>query len=216
MDKALADLITLVGGELKDTVEVSWTDEEITEFIRAALNAFSEVAPRKVAVDLDTVANQREYDLSDEAEYPGLLEVIDVWYPYDPLDPVYPPNRPPWSVPQSLTLSLDVSDDPTAATDEQIRLFYTALHTIEDLDSADATTLSDRAALLVVTGAAAKAAMQLAQSVIGTVTVSSWTPRHFREWADNRWAEFKAGLELERQHACLAQDGRAAPYPSRI
>ena len=216
MDKALADLVLLVGAELKDTGEVSWTDEELTDHIRAALMAYSLVAPRRVAVDLVAIAATREYDLSDETEYPGLLEIIDIWYPYDPLDPVFPPNRPAWSVPASNVLSLDVNDEPTGATDEQIRLFYTALHTIEDLDSADATTLSDRAVLILVTGAAAKAALQLAQSVIGTVTVSSWTPRHFREWADNRWAEFKASLELERQRAVLTQDGRIAPHPSKI
>jgi len=211
--KALADLILLVQGELKDTGEVSWSDAEITDHLRSCLIAYSQVNPRKVAANITALADTREYSLSS---YAGLMEVVDVWFPYDTTDPAYPPNRPAWSLPASLTLSLDVVDDPSGATDEKIRLFYTALHTIKDLDSAAATTLSDQGALLVVAGAAAKAAMQLAQSVIGTVTVSSWTPRHFKDWADARWAQFNAGLELERQRACLMQDARSAPYPNTI
>ncbi|MCD6518487.1 MAG: hypothetical protein J7M05_00985, partial [Anaerolineae bacterium] len=84
----LNELLARVRRELKDPEGAIWTDEELTQHIRRALGAYTRVDPLRTVGELSTSANVREYSLADLA---GLMEVLDVWYPYDPDSPTYPP-----------------------------------------------------------------------------------------------------------------------------
>ena len=201
----LAALIDLVEAELKDTSNTNWSVAELTNHVRRALRAYNRVDPVRTAGALASVAGQREYDLSSLS---NLMEVLDVWYPYDDSDPAYLPNRPRWCLIRRGYLYLDVADAPSGDADEKIRVFYTIPHTVEDLDSATETTLDGQGEELVVMGASAFAAQQYGQSLIGTVTVSGWTPEQLTNWASQRMQAFQAGLEELRRRAILAQDGR--------
>jgi hypothetical protein len=194
----LAGLIDLVEEELKDASNATWSVAEITSHLRRALHTINRYSPRRISHTILSVADQREYALSTHSELAGILEVIDVWYPYDPLSPEDSPARQPWSTPIDDTIRID-GPAPSGATDEQIRVLASAVHTIDDLDSAATTTLSGRLEDCAVQLASGYAALQAAAGTINTVTTSSWTPKQYRDWGEERIA---AGIRIltEIQH----------------
>ena len=204
----LAQLRDRVEADLRDTGNNNWSTDEIDAHLRSALVDYNAVDPRRAQAALDDVADTREYSLDTIHASTPILELYDVWWPYDSSDPAHPPERPRWALIAERTLYLDVDDAP--AGEYQLRLFYTTPRTIDDLDGATGTTLSAEAENLVVLGATAYAGLQYAQSLINTVTASGWTPQQLREWAEVRLAQFRAGLEDVRRRAVLMQDPRVA------
>jgi len=203
----LTELIAQVELELKDTGNARWSDDELTAHIRRAMRAYNRVDPLRLVAVLPTSVGEREYSL---AGLTGLMEVTDLWYPWDEDKPTYPPPRPQWSMIGDGVLYLEVEAPPAGDGTDDLRLFYTAPHAIQGLDGASATTLDAQGEELVVLGATAYAAMQLAQSLMGTVTVSGWTPRQFQDWATARVKAFELGLEQVRRRAVMAQESRTA------
>ena len=199
----LAELIDLAELDLRDTGNANWSIEELTAHIQRALRSYNQVDPIRAVAEVELVAASREVSL---ATLPGLMQLTDVWYPYDA--DTYPPKRPRWELLSEDTLYLLVEDAPRAG--QWARLFYTRGHTIDGLDGADATTLDGSAEGLVVLGATAYAALQYAQATINTVTVSGWTPRQLQEWAAGRLAAFREGLEAVRRRAVLEADARVS------
>jgi len=197
----LAALIDLVELDLRDTGNANWSAEELTAHIRRALHSYNQVDPIRAVGEIALAAASREVSL---ATLTGLMQVTDVWYPYDTA--TYPPERPRWELLSESTLYLLVDESPSAG--QVARLFYTKGHTISGLDGAAATTLDDPAEGLMVLGATACAALQYAQATINTVTVSGWTPRQLQEWAAERMAAFREGLEAVRRRAVLEADAR--------
>ncbi|MBN1402587.1 MAG: hypothetical protein JXA74_17230 [Anaerolineae bacterium] len=201
-----SELIDAVEAELKDTGNVHWSVAELTQHLRRALRAYSRVSPQRKAATVQSVADAREYDISSACS--GYMEIVDVWYPYDASDPQYPPERVAWSMLIDDILFLDVTDAPSGDAADDIRIIYTAPHEIEGLDSAAATTLDAQGEQAVILGASGYAALQYAQSLMGTVTVSGWTPRQFQDWSEIRLRQFDQLLGQLRQRAVLAQDAR--------
>ena len=195
----LAELIDLVALDLRDTGNANWSAEELTAHIRRALHGYNPVDPIRAEAEIALAAASREVSL---ATLTGLMQLTDVWYPYDAAD--YPPERPRWELLSEGTLYLGRRDPSVGGW----RACSTPGHTISRLDGAAATTLDDPAEGLIVLGATAYAALQYAQATINTVTVSGWTPRQLQEWAAGRLAAFREGLEAVRRRAILEADAR--------
>lgn len=201
----LAEFRTQVRQALKDTGSITWTDADLDQHIRQSLNAYNRIDPVRAAATLATVDGQRSYSLTAVA---GLITILDVVHPYTPANPAHPPARPSWSILEGNTLYLEDGDTPNGVA--SIRLTYTKPHTIQNLDGAAATTLMPHANDLIVLGATALAAEQIAQSVIGTATISGWTPRHFHDWAVARRAAWNSALEQLTNQLRIAHDPRVA------
>ena len=202
----LAELTDDIEAELKDVGNVNWSTAELEHHIRRALRAYNRVDPQRAAVAIHSVADTREYDISVSCA--GAMEILDVWYPFDDVTPEWPPNKVPWNMLTTDVVRLDVDGVSGAAT-EHLRVFYTLPHTIDDLDAAAATTLDAQGEQAVILGASAFAAMQYAQSLMGTVTPSGWTPRQFQDWATLRATDFRLLMAEIRQRLVHAQDSRA-------
>jgi len=198
-------LVTLVSAELRDPGHALWSEEEITMHLRSALHDWSRALPRRLAAVIPAEAGRLEYDLAVLAD---LMEVTDVWYPYDAADPPDTPLRPPWSLPCDGTLRLQGVVAPLGDGSDDLRVFYTAAHTIEGLDGAAVTTLDAQGERLVVLAASAHAALQASQAAIGTVTVTGWTPKQYAEWAALRLELYRRGLDELCLRAASATDAR--------
>jgi hypothetical protein len=105
-------------------------------------------------------------------------------------------------------LLLEVDAPPTGDETQQVRLRYTAPHTIEDLEGADATTLNAQGEQAVCLAASALAALQRAQALIGTVTPHESTPAQYMSWAAARTSAYQALVRQAQRRAALAGDGR--------
>lgn len=203
----LAQLIALVEADLKDTGNTQWSDDELTNHIRRALRAYNRAAPRTTYADVTTAADVRLYSLS---ALTGLMEVVDVWFPHNPADPEFPPTRPGWSRPYDGYLLLESADAPSGEATEKLHVVYTCPHTIDDLDSAASTTLDAQGEELIVLGAGAYAAQQMAAATIGTVNAATRTPEDWQRFAERRLARFRAGLEELRVRRVAEGETRVA------
>jgi hypothetical protein len=196
----LADLITRCATDLGDPSNTLWNTTVLTNFIRQALARYNNAAPRHLATTIDSIAGQREYDVT--ALSPATI--TSVWYPWDAANPGHPPTPRRFLMLTDTTLYIEAI--PTGGTDD-IRILYTAPHTISGLDAATATTLTPDAEALIELLASALAGMERAQYSTGRVTVHAWTPRQLLEWATERYNQAEAQLKALASTRSLAAGG---------
>nr|MBC7245601.1 hypothetical protein [Chloroflexota bacterium] len=197
-----------VAALLMDTSYGEWSTDDLDAAIRLALDELSVSLPPLADTTVDAVDKQREYDLS---VVDGLVDVIEVWYPYDADDEDYAKAHPvSFRMLDRLTLYLECGDDPDAEYD--IRIFYSTRHTLEGLDSATETTLrGDEKAALVI-GAAGYAAIAKARGLMNQVTIGADVPRTLQQWGEQRLAECGRRLEALAEVKVAGTDARVGPW----
>ena len=175
----LAELYARVATDLGDPAYTIWSTAVLTDHIRDALHRYNRVNPRRQSTTITPAANVREHDVSTIP----FLRITACWYPYDAANPDYPPELIRFEMLDDETLyTPDIQPDGTYT----LRIFYTAAHTIEDLDSATDTTLDAYGESLVCTLASALAGMERAQYTTGRITVHAWTASQLLDWAQAR------------------------------
>ncbi|MBC7262114.1 MAG: hypothetical protein H5T63_08875 [Chloroflexi bacterium] len=197
-----------VASLLADTSYSDWAADDLDAAIRMALDELSLSLPAVADTVIEAVDDQREYDLS---AVDGLVDVIEVWYPYLADDEDYSSARPvSFRMLDRFTLYLGCADNPDASYD--LRIFYTTRHTLEGLDSATATTLSaDEKAALVV-GAAGYAAIAKARELMNQVTMGTDVPRALQQWGEQRLAEFSRRVHRMWEAVALGADARVGGW----
>ena len=156
---------------------------DIDEAVRWALHRISEVNPHRAITTLTLSADGREVDISD-IDY---LAIERVWLDYDSSDPDYRPQWADFEVWPGDVLFINEPTEPQSA--DVLRIWYTTEHTITDLDSATATTLSDRDVTTLIVGATGLCAQERIHE-----KETFWGNRDLREWAAQRLKEFEAAL----------------------
>jgi hypothetical protein len=183
----LAQLVDEIEAELKDSANAVWSAAELEDHVAKALRDVSLRRPQMLATTLTTgTVRELAHSVAD------LYYVTDVWFPYDTASPTWPPTRPKWFIPVAGYIFLDVTTAPTAG--QKARVFYAAPHTIQNLESAAATSLDKHGETLVILGASAYAALQECQHIIGAVTVNDRTQEQYIAWAKMRMDMFQAAL----------------------
>ncbi len=196
----LSDLIALIAADLGDPELLIWSSDDLTRQIRRALAQYSVLNPRPASALRDALPDQREYDIADL----GALALCDVWCPYDPDHPAYPPPRVPFSLLNHDTFYIESEPAPTGL----LRLLYLAPHTLAGLDDAAETTLDASGIELIILLATASAALQRAQAAIGKVTLNGQTPQQLLAWAAARQASADRAWQALRQRLALSGDPR--------
>lgn len=203
----LAELLARVALALDDADHVRWTTDDLTLHIRHALELINRASPRRMVATVATSAGQREVSL---AALGRVLTVVDVWFPWDGSEASYPPRRAPWTLLDGQTLRLEVANPPLGDGADDIRLFYTAPHTISGLDGATLTTLDAYGEEVTALGAAGYASLQASLATADTVNLNPQAPRHWLDWATLRLRQFRQELDALRESAALVGDPRVA------
>ena len=152
----LTDFEAAVAALLMDPTNVTWDATALDAALRLALADVSRAHPRRLDKAVTLTADGREHDLTAAPfSITGLLWVQEVYWPYHGPDTV-PYYSAPFEMRGSLLRILTTSQ-PQAGDD--LRLFYTTSHTIEDLDLATVTTTPDSWSPVIATGAAGYAAV---------------------------------------------------------
>lgn len=200
---ALAGIRDRVEQRLNDTGNSIWGTDWVDEGIRQALAEYSMSIPRGLNTTVTLSADGREVDISSIS---GLLYVERVWTPYTASDPEYPPNWRKFEhwIDAQVVYFPD-SDEPQNG--DVVRLFYGAAHTIQNLDSATATTLRSIDESLLITGAAGHAAVSRALDLQEQVTLGRAVAVSIERWGIARLDEFQR--ELTRRVAQLAMRGNS-------
>ncbi|MFN2196300.1 MAG: hypothetical protein ACK2UW_09280 [Anaerolineales bacterium] len=202
MTATLATLRDRVELALMDSGNTIWSTSDIDEGLRQALEDYSRVLPDEAQGTVTLAADGREVSLSTLT---GLLQVLDVWWPYDSTQEVWPPNKVTgWrvyylaGVPTLYFLSYTGSQPQSG---EKVRVWYTKLQTLEDLDSAAATTFRADHESLIAYGAAGKAAMARALNLIETASIDLYEVGLLAQWGKLKLKEFNYGLDQLRSYS---------------
>ncbi len=165
MSDTLAQLIVKVRANFQDDGTL-FPDAALTAALRQALNDLNQAVPLHAAVTITAVADQREYELSDED--PAASGITDVLLDGD--------NE----VATGLSYSAYVEDDrwffrlrAPAAAGETLIVQYTRPHTISGLDGSLDSTLPDDLDPVMVTGASYYACLSRAACGIEANNVES-------------------------------------------
>jgi len=192
----LEEMRANVAADLDDAGGDIWSSVELDRAIRRALREYSAVCPHRLDALIELEADGREVSLS---AIDGLAGVERVCYPYDAAAPEWPPRWREFEH-RAGVLTLMVSPMPTAG--EWVRVYCWALHALDGLDDATATTLPPADEELIALGAAGYAALEKSRAAVGQVNVSGYTPLHWAEWAERRLTAFAERLaEVGRQQA---------------
>jgi hypothetical protein len=192
----LAQLEARVSARLVDATNVTFSLATIDEALRTALSEYSQACPQGMEGILVLPATGREIALDSFA---NLVTVLDVWWPYDTLSEVWPPNqvagfRVWWDDARPVLLLASKTGSQPRALDT-IRVWYTRPQTISSLDSATTTSVFAMHESGLVTGAAAYAVVSQMRKQIGTVRVDPSEVPALKLLADSMLAEFHNWLE---------------------
>jgi hypothetical protein len=171
------EMRTLLRRDLRDTDPAGqrWTDDELDRHIQHALHDLGRAAPAESVANVGAVAGSREVGL---AALRGLLDVEGVEYPVNQTPACFVPFSR-WG--SSLTLQVDAP--PSAG--EQLRVYYTKLHTLD----ATSSTVPEHQEDTVAMGAAAYASLAWASYAANRVNLGGEdTARRYRvRWRGRRW-----------------------------
>ena len=201
----IATLIVRCSALLMDTGLAIWPALTLGEAFTQALDQYSAVNPLHMETVITLPGDGREIALSGVT---GLIDVLDVWWPYDSdaTAETWPPNRVAgwrlwWDDAQPL-LFLEIEDSSQPQLDEEVRIWYTKRHTIQDLESADSTTIQNDHDSLIVMGAAGHAAMSRTVDLVETAGTDLYQVSILGTWGSRKIREYGQALRrLEKVHA---------------
>lgn len=194
---------------LIDAGGLIWNDNELDEALKQALDQYNYVNPLQKETVITLPGDSHEIALDSLTD---LINVVDVWWPYDSdaSQETWPPNRVRgfrlyWDDARPvLVLDLKKGDQPQ--TDDEMRVWYVARHTIQDLDSATITTIRGDHVSLILLGAAGHAAMFRAIDLVETSGIDLYQVGMLATWGRSRLREFNA--ELAKVQRSSARSGR--------
>lgn len=149
----LADVRTKLRKDLHDTDATAfrWTDAQLDRHVDRALGEVSQAVPLEKTATIVTTPGSRDISVAGLA---GLLEIDAIEFPVGSYPPIYV-GFSRWAA--TATVQVDA-----APAGQSARVYYTARHTLD----AARTTLPPELEDVVATGAAAYAAIELANFLI--------------------------------------------------
>lgn len=170
----LAQYETRVLTFLMDTGVAVWTSATIQEALTLALDEYSGANPLAKETVITCPAAGREIALASLSD---LQHVTAVWWPYDSSTEDWPPNLVHgfvvrWDDAQPvLMLQCDTGAQPQ--TDDEVRVYYTVPHTLQNLRSASTTTIPTIHESLLVLGAAGYACFARSVDLAETTSLAA-------------------------------------------
>ena len=172
----LSDVRERVRKDLSDTGSLVWPDEQLDCHIEHALSELSLAMPRELTATLETTPGTRHLAIDELA---GLIEVETVEYPLEQFPPAFI-GFSAWGA----ALSLHSSEEPDG---NDAKLYYTAMHVLDE----DGTTLADAQVDILVTGATAYAAQELAAGTANQLNLDPAASERYAAWSRARLTAFR-------------------------
>lgn len=149
MTKTLTQLISAVQAELLDD-GTRFSTATCTAAVRDALTQWNLTCPINAATRIDAVADQKDYELSDETDATNAIDLTDVLWFDDDGDDHKPLKHDKWTEDERIFFRLDCP----LAEGKEILARFTLPHTINGLDSETESTLSALYDNILIKGAA--------------------------------------------------------------
>lgn len=194
MPSTLAQLEARLSAMLIDAT-VIFAEATLAESIRNALHEYSRAFPLAAETVITLPGAGHEIALDGLT---GLLSVTDVWWPYDSTaDESWPPERVNgFQVSRDdarpVLVLPDASDQPQA--DDEMRVFYTTLHTVQNLDAAAVTSLPPDHESIILGGAAGYALLARAADLAESISPNAYAVKNYQAQAQVYFDRFAAKL----------------------
>jgi hypothetical protein len=172
----LSDVRDRLRQDLSDVAEDRWPDEQLDRHIEHALGDLSLAIPQELTLLMATTSGSRDLVIGD---IEGLVEVEAVEYPVGQFPPSYV-GFSTWGT--TIALHVDSAPDGSVA-----KLYYTAVHVLDDEDS----TLADSQVDILITGASAYAAQELAAGRTDVLTTDPAAAERYAAWSRARLTAFR-------------------------
>jgi hypothetical protein len=199
---SLLQLEARISARLIDPANTVFSLATIDEALRTALAEYSEALPQSDEGILTLPGTGREIALDSFA---GLIQVLDVWWPFDPVTEVWPPNQVAgfrlWWDDARPVLMLSSKTGNQPQLNDTLRLWYTKPQTISSLDGAVVTTVMPQHESGLVTGAAGYAVASEMRHQIGSIHVDPNQVASLNQWATDQLLEFDGWLALVSANA---------------
>ena len=185
----------------EDPAQQRWSDAQLDRHLQRAARELSLAVPLEAVATLTAPGGSRDLSL---ASLEGLVEVEAVEYPLG----LFPPSYVPFSLWGG---GLTLLGERVPAAGEQVRVYYTRLHTLDAITSTVPAALED----LLLTGAAAYAALEWAGYAANRVNVGGedvW--RRYLTWGERMLALFQQGLERHSRRSSVRARRLYAPAHS--
>jgi len=202
---ALANWRNRIEQFLFDTGNAIWDTASIDESIDHALDEYNMICPLHMETAITLPGDGREIGLADVT---GLLAVLDVWWPYSTTATAeaWPPNRVRgwrlWWDDANPVLFLEIVDSSQPQEDDELRLWYTRGHAIQDFGGAATTTMQLDHESLIMLGAAGHCAMSRTIDLIETGGTDLYQVSILGTWGERKLREYRQRLrKLERVQA---------------
>src|SRR5512143_1568038 len=212
MSSTLAQFEAIVSALLFDPTNLIFTTAVIDAGLRAALSEYTEAAPLTRETVITLPAAGREIALNGVA---NLTSVVDVQWPYKSTGAeVHPPHKPigfrVWWDDAQPVLYLDplYGDQPQA--NDELRLWYSAPHTILNLDGASATTMPLAHENFIVLGAVGHSLLARSIDIAEAAATQAVSTPNYAAMGGYYLKRFR--LELMRLAATRTAGGSAYKY----
>ena len=215
MGLTLAQFEARVLALLFDSSAALYVTAVTTEAVRLALHEYAEAAPLAAEIVLTLPGTGHEIALSAVT---GLLGVVDVWWPYDSAatSETWPPNRVEgwtlWWDDAQPVLFLNADNQGQPQIDDELRLWYTKPHTIQNLDSAAVTTVPTEHESLLVLGAAGFACLARAVDLSETAGQQTIATPNLGALGGMYLKQFRARLKSLRLGQVTGSARRQRPF----
>jgi hypothetical protein len=183
----LANFRTKIRQVLGDTVGSRYKDDLLDEALRWILAAYGKALPQVKTGKVTISTAGREQSLLDLS---GLVTILEVNFPYTSGDETPDPFEAWYFYTRAATPYIHLGGSYVPEAGDLIRVVYTVGHTIEDLDSATATTIPATQEYLFANGAAGKAAMSRGAHLIEAYGSRGSETNKLQTWADQTVKEF--------------------------
>ena len=200
MSATLATYRTRIQNSLDDTSS-KYTNDIIDEALRKVLNLYTRANPNiKTATHSVTTAGRRQTITAA-----GLIAIIQLVHPYDASvdDPFTYEREDFYQVYENGDPVIYFSGPDIPQVGEDIYIKYGAAHTIDDLDSAAATTVRDDHEDILVVGAAGQAAMMRASGLNEQWGGRPGEMSALMSWGTAQYREFLAFIEEIKQEVTI-------------
>ncbi len=204
---ALADFRSRIQILLTNDLTADYSDNRIDEALKQALSQYNGALPYEKDTVIVLPGDGREIALNSVT---GLRHVTEVYWPFDSLAEPWPPNQVRgWYLywdDGSPVLYLNQIEGNEPQQDDELRLWFTAYHTIDGLASETETTIPTEHESLLCKGASGYAAM----SRIAYLTESAYSDMFgaglLATWGSRQIRSFEQELEaIKRSHSRRGQ-----------
>lgn len=187
MAQTLTQLIAQVQAKFLDD-GTRFSTATCTAALRATLKNVNERAPINAATRIDVIADQKEYELSDEDS--RAMSVLDILEWDDDDEDHTPLPYDAYSEDERVFFRLR-----RALNSGEILARYTIPHTISGLDSETESTPSARLDQIIVDGACAEALAYRAASRIETINLQQDVSDNYREAMSHFQRAYELGIQ---------------------